>query len=287
VEPETRTVRAGSEDGRRDLAPRLEAEGILELDVEPFALRDDEIELTERRWGKGRAKHVGYNPSTNKCDGAGDEGPELDRVRALLARYGDWASDLIARFFPAYHPRLEIGRASLRTRSAEEAAPSWRKDDRRLHVDAFTSQPVAGRRILRTFTNIDSAGAAREWAIGEGFEEHARRFLGRTRRLAPGEAALLRGIGLTKSVRTDYDQIMLGIHDAAKRDLAYQASAARRRIAFPAGATWVVFVDQTPHAALAGRGALEQTFYLPVDALHDEASSPLRVLERLTGGTLT
>ncbi len=40
------------------------------------------------------------------------------------------------------------------------------------------------------------------------------------------------------------------------------------------------------HAALSGQHAFEQTYLLPVGAMLDEAGSPLRVLERLTGRTL-
>ena len=36
----------------------------------------------------------------------------------------------------------------------------------------------------------------------------------------------------------------------------------------------------------AGRNALEQTFYLPVDAQRHPEMAPLRVLERLTGRRL-
>jgi hypothetical protein len=263
------------------LAARLESEGLLILDSPAFALNPDELELAGRRWGEGGPKNVSYNPAAGRIDGAVGDESEIEGLRVLLARFSAWSLDLIARYFPAYRPRLDVGRASLRFRSVEEAPRSWRKDDRRLHVDAFTSQPVAGRRILRVFSNIDPEGAARRWAVGEAFEAHARRFQRRIRRLAPGEAALLEGLGLTKSRRTNYDQAMLCLHDAAKRDADYQASAPRRLIDFPRGATWVVFTDQTPHAALSGRGALEQTFYLPVEAQMAPTSSPLRILERL------
>ena len=50
--------------------------------------------------------------------------------------------------------------------------------------------------------------------------------------------------------------------------------------------TWLAFTDQTPHAAVSGQCALEQTFYVPVDALAEPASSPLRILERLWGAPL-
>jgi hypothetical protein len=270
-----------------DLAPRLEREGLLILQTPPFRLTDEEGSLAARRWGEGGAKNISYHPPTGRLDVAGEEPAERERLRALMGRYAAWAQARVGEFFPAYLPRLEVGRTSLRFRSVEAPPRSWRKDDRRLHVDAFTSQPVRGRRILRVFSNIDASGAPRQWAVGEAFEAHARRFLPRTRRLFPGEAALLAALGLTKSRRSDYDQVMLGLHDAAKRDQAYQQAAPRRLIAFPGGATWITFTDQTPHAALKGQGALEQTFYLPVEALRDPASSPLRILERLEGSRLT
>ena len=56
---------------------------------------------------------------------------------------------------------------------------------------------------------------------------------------------------------------------------------------FPVGSTWMAFTDQVSHAAMAGQHLLEQTFYLPVTAMADEARSPLRILERLTGRELT
>jgi hypothetical protein len=38
---------------------------------------------------------------------------------------------------------------------------------------------------------------------------------------------------------------------------------------------------------LSGQFAFEQTFYLPVEAMRDPERSPLRVLERLVGKSLT
>jgi hypothetical protein len=38
---------------------------------------------------------------------------------------------------------------------------------------------------------------------------------------------------------------------------------------------------------MAGQFCFEQTFYLPVAAMQDASRSPLRVLERLTGRSLT
>jgi hypothetical protein len=266
-----------------DLRELLERDGILIIDAEPFRITSEEFELIDRHWSDGRSKNSSYNPNTNQIDGVVGGREAEAALSGVMARYSAWANDLIADFFPSYHAMLEMGRTSLRRRSVQAEPPlSRRKDDRSLHLDAFTSQPVAGRRILRVFNNIDPSGAEREWAIAEGgFEDFAQRFRHRTRRLLPGEAALLEGLSLTKCRRTDYDQIMLGMHDAAKRDRGYQATARRRFVSFPGGATWLAFTDQTPHAAVSGQCALEQTVYVPVEALAHPAASPLRILERL------
>ena len=271
-----------------DLRALLERDGVLIVDVQPFQLSSEDLDVVERHWSDGRSKNSSYNPHTGEVDGVLGGPKSMTALRDLMARYAAWSTNLIADFFPAYHAMLELGRTSLRRRSVQDEPPlSRRKDDRSLHLDAFTSQPVAGRRILRVFCNIDPSGADREWAIADGgFEDYARRFRDRARRLLPGEAIVLESLSLTKCRRTDYDQIMLGMHDAAKRDSAYQRTAPRRYVAFPHGATWLAFTDQTPHAAVSGQCALEQTFYVPVEALADPASSPLRILERLWGAQL-
>ena len=55
---------------------------------------------------------------------------------------------------------------------------------------------------------------------------------------------------------------------------------------FAPGTTWVVYSDQVLHAAMGGRHMMEQTFYLEVEHQQQPATSPLRVLERLTGRSL-
>jgi hypothetical protein len=281
-------VAVAGESGHGDLRQLLERDGVLIVETEPFRLTASEFELIDRHWSDGRSKNSSYNPNTGDTVGLVGAPEVVAGLGAVMARYAVWSHNLIAEFFPSYHGELEMGRTSLRRRSVQDEPPlSRRKDDRSLHLDAFTSQPVAGRRILRVFNNVDPTGAEREWAIAEGgFEGFAQRFRHRARRLLPGEAALLESLSLTKCRRTDYDQIMLGMHDAAKRDRDYQATAERRFVSFPAGATWLAFTDQTPHAAVSGQCALEQTFYVPVEALAEPASSPLRILERLWGAAL-
>jgi hypothetical protein len=162
---------------------------------------------------------------------------------------------------------------------------SWRKDDSRLHLDAFPSRPTHGERILRVFSNVNPA-QDRVWRVGESFEAVARTFLPRIRDPLPGSAAVLAALRITKSPRSAYDHLMLNLHDRAKEDLAYQRDCAQEVVHFAPGATWLCFSDQVMHAAMSGQYLLEQTIHLPVTALYDSAKAPLAILERLTGRTL-
>ena len=91
---------------------------------------------------------------------------------------------------------------------------------------------------------------------------------------------LLKWARITKTLRSDYDALMLQLHDRMKGDSEYQKNALQQRVEFPAGSTWVVFTDQVSHAALAGKFCLEQTFLLPVQGMQDPRTSPLKILEK-------
>jgi hypothetical protein len=136
------------------------------------------------------------------------------------------------------------------------------------------------------FSNINPEGAPRVWRVGEDFETMARRFLPAAHEGSRAWAQALRALGITKSVRSRYDGLMLSLHDGAKRDDGYQRSSAQTEIRFPAGSTWICYTDQVMHAALAGQYVLEQTLHLDVDAMVVPERSPLRVLERLRGRAL-
>ena len=230
-------------------------------------------------------KNVSYNPASGELKGTTASGPVREQLTEIVARYSAWAQDLVGELLPAYAATLQRGRTSWRPRSADHNL-SKRKDDRRLHIDAFPSSPVQGRRILRVFRNVNPQGESRFWRVGEPFAHHAGRFLPRTRAMAPGAALAMQALGLTKGRRSAYDNLMLQLHDQSKEDDAYQANAPHWDVSFPAGATWLVFTDGVVHAALGGRYAFEQTFYLPLEAMVDPAASPLKTLERLTGRRL-
>jgi len=271
-------------DPKGQAARLLEHGSVLLLPDLDFDIAGFEHALYADVSGEG-VKNVSYNPATGELKGTGAVGVARTQLVEIVARYSRWAEDLVRELAPAYGASLQVGRTSWRPRSADHNL-SKRKDDRRLHVDAFPSTPLQGRRILRVFRNVNPAGEARYWRVGEPFADYAARFAPNARAAAPGASALMQALGLTKGRRTAYDQLMLQLHDQAKEDDAYQASAPHWDVSFPPGATWLVFTDAVVHAALGGRYAFEQTFYLPVAAMEDEAAAPLRTLERLTGKVL-
>jgi hypothetical protein len=232
-------------------------------------------------------KNVSFDAATGALSPTRLDRAAAGRLRAMMQRFVEGSHALIAGVLPAYASAAVAGRTSLRPVEVEGRETSWRKDDTRLHVDSFPSSPVRDRRILRIFANVNPAGKARTWRVGEPFERVARRFLPSLSTRQWGRDWLLRALHVTKSLRSAYDYCMLQVHDRMKADREYQASAAQRTFDFPAGSTWIMFSDQVSHAVLAGQHVLEQTFYVPVGAMVDPAKSPLRTLERLTGRALT
>jgi hypothetical protein len=272
-------------DCRRAVAA-LEAGRVVSLPQLPFELGPDETGfLTDRALDDTR-KNISFDPATGRCHGSGYEGERLAALTAMMDRFGRQAEALARGLLPGYAPALERGRTSFRPAEIAGRTTTPRHDDKRLHVDAFPTRPMRGKRIFRLFSNIAPDGVVRQWRVGEPFADFAAQFLPRLRAMPPGQAWAMQVLGLTRGRRSRYDHLMLGLHDAGKLDAAYQERAPRVALTFPPGATWMCFTDAVLHAALAGRCALEQTFYLPVEAMAEPARSPLRVLERLAGRAL-
>ena len=231
-------------------------------------------------------KNISLDPATGTVHGTGVQGDERTRLAAMIDRYGRQAEALVRGLLPRYAPALERARTSFRPAEIAGRRSAPRKDDTRLHVDAFPTRPMRGRRILRVFANIAADGAARDWRVGEPFADFAAKVLPRVRAGLPGQGWILQRLGLTRGRRARYDFVMLALHDAAKLDPGYQAHAPATALSFPPGTTWLCFTDAVLHAATAGHCALEQTFHLPVAAMARPEQAPLRVLERLAGRAL-
>lgn len=264
----------------------LEHGNLLVLPKLGFRIEDRESALLTPGLADGRAKNIAFNPETGSIAGSTAQGSARDALGAMLRRFADQARALVSAIVPAYAGAMHWGMTSFRPHEVESRTSSPLRDDRRLHVDAFVSRPTQGRRILRVFSNVDPRGAPRVWEVGPDFSTYATRFGPGVRPQWPGTARLRHALHLTKSRRTAYDHLMLALHDRAKHDAIFQATATRARVEFPAGTTWVVFTDCVPHAALSGQFLLEQTFLLPVESMQDPAQSPLRQLEALTGRRL-
>ena len=248
-------------------------------------LAEEQKFLTDSALDNSR-KSISRDPRTRQTKGTGYDGPDLATLDAMLTRYASATASLLQALLPAYTASLDQARTSFRPAEISGRETSPRHDDRRLHVDAFPTRPMRGHRILRVFTNVAPDDTVRHWRVGEPFAAFAAAMIGRVRPPFPGQLGAMAALGLTKGRRSRYDHLMLGLHDAAKLDTGYQASAPNRAVSFPPGATWMCFTDAVLHAAMSGRCAMEQTFHIPVEAMAKPELSPLRVLERLTARSL-
>jgi len=250
-----------------------------------FSVRDAEQGLFSPDVLAG-GKNVSFNPATGQVGGSSLTGAMSAALHGMLSRFSDEAQAFVAGACPEYAPHLMRGRTSFRPVEIAGRPSSWRKDDTRLHIDAFPATPVQGRRILRVFANVNPHGRPRSWRIGDSFDEVGRHFAPALAMPFPRPGAVLQLLRITKTRRSPYDALMLQLHDRMKADTAYQQRVPQTACDFPAGSAWMAFTDQVSHAAMAGQYQLEQTFLLPVGAMRDEQQSPLRILERLKGREL-
>lgn len=270
----------------RELAAGLEQGSVLHFPRLAFRFSEAEKRYLDPRWADPKAKNISYDGERDQLAGAVGTDEERGKLQAILKRYRRQSIGLITALFPHYKDSLRVARTSFRPVRVEGRASSWRKDDSRLHVDAFPSRPNQGERILRVFHNANPSGEARVWRIGEPFEDTAKHFLPEITAPLPGSALLMQMLHITKSRRSRYDHIMLQLHDRMKADNEYQERAPQVTVPFAAGATWICFSDQASHAAMSGQFLFEQTLHLPVEALYEPSRSPLKILERLTHATL-
>jgi hypothetical protein len=261
----------------------LEGGGVLVLPRLGFPIAADERRFLSPDWSDGRAKNISHDGGALK--GARGSGDDLGSLAAMVGRFAANAGDLVTALFPRYAPYVKRARTSYRPQAAVGRAVSWRKDDSRLHIDAFPSRPNCGNRILRVFCNVNPS-EDRVWRVGERFDVVAKTFLPKIRPQLPGAAVLLAALHVTKGARSEYDHLMLGLHDSAKADLDYQSNCSQRQVRFAPRTTWLCFSDQVMHAAVSGQFMFEQTIHLPVSALYDAQSAPLAILERLCGRRL-
>jgi hypothetical protein len=263
----------------------LEAGKVLHFPHLGFALLAQEAALLDPGVLSPKSRNISLDEK-GVLRGANGETATVQALAAMIGRFRQQSQQLIAALLPRYTGHLRLAPTSYRPMQVQSRRQSWRADDRRLHVDAFPSRPNYGERILRVFANVNPAGVPRVWRVGEPFETVARRFVPGARTYSKWQAGALRALHVTKSLRSEYDHLMLQLHDGMKSDLNYQKTAQQATVPFPAGSVWVCFSDQTSHAVMSGQYMLEQTLFLAPEHLYDPQASPLAILSKLTGRPL-
>lgn len=206
--------------------------------------------------------------------------PEIRRpLEGMMARFGRWATAVIAELFPSYPDSLAEDRVTYRPHERSSLQP--------LHIDSSYGYPTEGRGMFRLFCNVDPSGRPRVWQVGEPFETFARRFISSVQLREPGwlESVLGR-LKIRRGRRTLYDDVIAELRRLGKRDKEYQRTAPREIVEFPSGASWLAITDLVPHGAVSGRHSLDQTFFLPATGMRHPDRSSLFILERLLGRQL-
>ncbi|GAC1429952.1 MAG: Kdo hydroxylase family protein [Burkholderiaceae bacterium] len=259
----------------------LEGGKVLYFPKLPFTLEADETQLLNPAVRNPNVRNISFSGVGGSLKGAVGGIATLTALEKMIGRYREQARTLIVGMLPQYSNVLRMAPTSYRPARVESRPQSWRADDRRLHIDAFPSRPNRGERILRVFSNVNPNGVPRVWRVGEPFEVVAQHFFPRLKRYAKWQARCLQALRITKSLRTEYDHLMLQLHDSMKSDLNYQQDAHQTTIAFLPGTTWICYSDQTSHAVMSGQYMLEQTLHLPPQSQYDRGASPLAILSRM------
>jgi hypothetical protein len=279
----------------REYCARLEAGEILYFATPPFDLEQADVDLllSLKPADSRLHKNISYRPESDLLRGLADDAMQT-RVHDIMRTYAARVREFVSAFLAPYAGRFQMDYASFRPLEEEGRDLSLHKRNDLLHVDAFPSRPTRGARILRVFTNVNPA-KERVWVIAERFPELAARFArdAGLQKYAGGSpwSGLKRSlsrIGLPVPDRAPYDEFMLHFHDWLKENSGFQSAKDRKeRISFPPLATWLVYTDGVPHAALSGQFAMEQTFIIPVEALVVPEVSPIRVLEKMAGRVMS
>lgn len=261
----------------------LESGSVLYFPQLPFLLLESEIEFLDAKVADGKSKNISLDHTSGKMQASSLTGERAARLAAMIERFGSSAAGLVRDLLPYNH--VERARTSFRPVQVKGRSYSKISDDRLLHIDAFPTRPMHGRRILRFFANV-APTSPRHWHVGQPFEEFAQRFLPRVGPHFPGKSWLYGKLGVTRGQRSLYDELMLSMHDAGKLDNDFQSTSPHRNVIFAPGSCWLVYTDQVLHAALGGEFALEQTFHLDVAQMASPEKAPVRILERLSGKAL-
>lgn len=258
----------------------LEQGKVLYFPSLPFTLSEEEQALLTPAVLDAKARNISLATDNQLKGAAGDERTQ-ELLAAMLERYRTQAQQLIHSLLPKYQGALRNAPTSYRPKKVEARKQSWRADDRRMHVDAFPSRPNRGERILRVFSNVNPNGVPRVWRVGEPFADMVKTMLPRSKPYVAWQAKAQNALGITKSLRSQYDHLMLQLHDNMKADMQYQKTAKQISMPFPPGSVWVCFSDHALHGVESGQYMLEQTFHIAPEQQYDPSISPLAHLSKV------
>ncbi|CEK11267.1 Kdo hydroxylase family protein [Legionella hackeliae] len=271
-------------DAKHQALISLEAGKVLYLPFYSFHLdASEQNQLLSDQILDGKHKNFSFNYQTKNLGGKDSQPHNLTMatlLKVFMQRYAEFTKKLITTILPSYTEEIIWGRTSYSPAEIKGRSSSRRKDDTRLHIDSSSATPVNGKRILRVFTNVNPYGEPRIWHLGEPFINVLARFSASIPPYSYSIAKLLYLIKATKTLRSAYDHYQLNLHDSMKLDDGYQLKVSKERVEFQAQSTWIAFTDHVSHAALSGQFLLEQTFYLPVNAMKNPELSPLKHWER-------
>jgi hypothetical protein len=294
------TVENVNEQDRHRYCRELEEGNILFFPSLPFTFPQEEIDflLSQRQGGGKKRKNIAYKPQLDKVTNNVSQNPEIEeRLKLILRQFSKRASLFLGELLSPYSKEWILDYASFRPFQEKGRNLRLRARNDLLHVDAFPTRPLHGKRILRFFVNINPT-ESRHWITSEPFEELAKKYGGRELSFPKpvGHSfldiverkikRLFRASGLKMALRSPYDTFMLRLHNFLKENRKFQENCPKNHWEFPPNCCWAVFTDQVSHAALSGQYALEQTFLVPTKALLFPERSPISVLERLAGAPM-
>lgn len=279
------------------LCAQLEAGNILFFPHTPFEISPAErqILLGQKQTSAAYHKNVAYRPAEDRVTGLDkSESAEAEQLSAILRHYSHSAAKFLGELLPPYAGKWKLDYASYRPIEERGRAARLHARNDLCHVDAFPTRPTSGDRILRFFTNMNPVHN-RVWLTAETFAAVAPHFAKTIGLPAPQKRdpfssalrALSRALRLPGADRSPYDTFMHRCHNAMKEDATFQQHSPKQRWEFPPDSTWIVFTDCVSHAVLEGQHALEQTFIVSRHAMVAPERSPVAILEKLAGHSLT
>jgi hypothetical protein len=295
------TIGAWPSSEPRDYRSDLEKGNVLYFPTTPFSLLAEDQQFLRGLNFSGGAVHknIAYRPLSDRVTGIEASDDQRDRLLQIMRNYSRAVVEFTSELLPDYAAAWKLDYASFRPLEEEGRDLPLNKRNDLLHTDAFPSRPTNGDLILRVFTNIHLS-KTRNWITTDPFpilaEKYARAAgldaMAASTRSLPGRLRnrslrFLRGIGAPVAPRSGYDRFMLHFHEFLKRNGEFQETCPKYRFNFSPGSTWLTFTDVLPHSVHSGQHALEQTFIIARRSLAHPEDSPIGVLERLCGNSLS